>query len=391
MSEEMRNAAGDLRRQDPTQASARGSRALDKLRDLERHLQAGRPGPDDRRRALGEMQLEARQLADAQRQVATEVAKANQGDTNTAKDAMRRLAGDQERLADRAKRLQQGLKQQAAGAAASNAKDKNAQAAAVGDAARELERQRLAERMQQSADEMRAQAMPDDKKSANAAKNAGKDPRSQTGSQNEIARTLDKVADKLGGATGATDDSRKLSEQLARARDLRDRLDTTSRELQKLGQQNAKSGNSSSPQKAPGDTGRSGRGESGGGQPGGGDIARLRDEYAKHLKDTQDLMEQMQREDPGFSRGGAGFTFQGQGMTFSAPGTEAFKQDFAKWDDMRRQATSALDRVESSLSKKLQAQESKDRLAAGVEDKAPLEYQKQVDSYFKALAAKKKQ
>ena len=384
VSEEMRSAAGDLRRQDPTQASARGGRALDKLRDLERQLQAGNPGPDDRRRALGEMQLETRQLADAQRQVASEVAKAGQGDANTGKDAMRRLAGEQERLAERVKRLQQGLKQQAAGAASSGGKDKNAQAA-VGDAARELERQRLAERMQQAADEMRAQGAPDAKKPADAARSAGKDPRAQAGSQQEMARALDKLADKLGGAT---DDSRKLSEQLARARDLRDRLDNTSRELQKLGQQNAKSGNTSSPQKAPGDTGRSGRGESGGGQPGGGDVARLRDEYARQLKETQDLM---QREDPGFSRGGAGFTFQGQGMTFSAPGTEAFKQDFARWDDMRRQATTALDRAESSLSKKLQAQESKDRLAAGVEDKAPPEYQKQVDSYFKALAAKKKQ
>jgi hypothetical protein len=390
VSEEMRSAAGDLRRQDPTQASARGSRALDKLRDLERQLQAGSPSPDDRRRALGEMQLETRQLADAQRQVASEVAKAGQGDANTGKDAMRRLAGEQERLAERVKRLQQGLKQQAAGAASSGGKDKTAQAA-VGDAARELERQRLAERMQQAADEMRAQGTPDAKKPAGAARSAGKDPRAQAGSQQELARALDKLADKLGGATGATDDSRKLSEQLARARDLRDRLDNTSRELQKLGQQNAKSGNTSSPQKAPGDTGRSGRGESGGGQPGGGDVARLRDESARQLKETQDLMEQMQREDPGFSRGGAGFTFQGQGMTFSAPGTEAFKQDFARWDDMRRQATTALDRAESSLSKKLQAQESKDRLAAGVEDKAPPEYQKQVDNYFKALAAKKKQ
>ena len=83
--------------------------------------------------------------------------------------------------------------------------------------------------------------------------------------------------------------------------------------------------------------------------------------------------------------------FEGQGMTTSAPGTEAFKQDFARWEEMRKQATIALDHAEATLSKKLQAQEAKDRLAAGVEDKAPPEYQKQVDSYFKALAAKKKQ
>ena len=78
-------------------------------------------------------------------------------------------------------------------------------------------------------------------------------------------------------------------------------------------------------------------------------------------------------------------------MTLSAPGTEAFKQDFARWEEMRKQATTALDRAEATLSKKLQAQQAKDRLAAGVEDKAPPEYQKQVDSYFKALATKKKQ
>jgi hypothetical protein len=77
-------------------------------------------------------------------------------------------------------------------------------------------------------------------------------------------------------------------------------------------------------------------------------------------------------------------------MTLSAPGTEAFKQDFARWDELRRQATTALDRAESSLSSKLQTQQLKDRLAAGVEDKAPPEYQKQVDSYFKAIASRKK-
>src|SRR5262249_11112881 len=143
-------------------------------------------------------------------------------------------------------------------------------------------------------------------------------------------------------------------------------------------------------QKSPGDTGRGGQGQAGGGAPGGTDLARLRDQYARQLKDAQDLLDQMQRDDPNFARGGSGFTYQGQGMTLSAPGTEAFKQDFAKWEDLRRQATFALDRAESTLSKKLQAQESKDRLAAGVDDRAPAEYQKQVDRYFKALAAKKK-
>ncbi len=97
VSEEMRGAASDLRRQDPGQASARGSHALEKLRDLERQLQSA--GPDERRRAVGEMQLEARQLATAERQVASELGRTAQGESG--KDAARRLAGDQERLAER--------------------------------------------------------------------------------------------------------------------------------------------------------------------------------------------------------------------------------------------------------------------------------------------------
>ena len=78
-------------------------------------------------------------------------------------------------------------------------------------------------------------------------------------------------------------------------------------------------------------------------------------------------------------------------MTFSSPGTEGFKQDFSKWQGLREQATAALARVESSLSKRLQEKQSADRLAAGVDDKAPAAYRSRVDEYFKAIAGKKPQ
>jgi hypothetical protein len=76
-------------------------------------------------------------------------------------------------------------------------------------------------------------------------------------------------------------------------------------------------------------------------------------------------------------------------MVLSEPGTEGFKQDFAKWDELRRQATLALEQAESALSKQLEATESRERLAAGVDDRPPPDYQQQVDSYFKALAGRK--
>src|SRR5262249_27453830 len=141
--------------------------------------------------------------------------------------------------------------------------------------------------------------------------------------------------------------------------------------------------------KTPGQSGRSGQGQ-GGGAGSGADADRLREDAQRTMQETRELMEQLRKDDPSSSRGGAGFTFEGQGMTTSARGTEAFKQDSAKWEALKRQASAALESAQTSLSKKLQAKGSNERLAAGVDDKAPAEYQKQVDDYFKAIASKKK-
>ncbi len=398
VSEEMRSAASDLRRQDPAQATARASRALEKLRELEQQLQSR--SPEQRRRALGEMQLEARQLADAERQVANGLNSLGQGEE--AKDAARRLAGEQDRLAERARALQEGLKQQArsqgapstassgdAGKAAGAAGSKSAKAAqgaagnedakrAAEDAAREIEQQQLADRMQKSADAMRG---------------SGDDARREADGQQQMARSLDKLADTLGSGTGAKDgESKKLSDQLSRAQDLKQKIAALGREMERAGKpQDGRGSSAPSSQKTPGTTGRGGEGQQAGTGSSGADLSRLRQQYERQLQQTRELMDELKRDDPNFSRGGgSGFTYEGQGMTLSAPGTEGFKQDFAKWQQLREQATQALDAAESTLSKKLQTKEAHDRLAAGVDDKAPPEYQKQVDSYFKALAAKKK-
>jgi hypothetical protein len=232
-------------------------------------------------------------------------------------------------------------------------------------------------------------------KSADAMR-SGQDSAQQSSAQQQMARELDTLADKLGAGTTPRDgESRKMAEQLSRAQELRERVGALSREIERLGQQNGRGARSAGPstgQKTPGQSGRTGQGQpSGGDDRSGYDLARLRDEAARQLQQTRELMDELRRQDQNFARGGEGLTFEGQGMTLSAPGTEAFKQDFAKWEELRRQLTQALDHVESSLSKKLQDKAAKDRLAAGVDDKAPPEYQRQVDNYFKALASKKKQ
>ena len=137
VSEEMRNASSDLRRQDPQQASARGDRALQQLRSLEEQMQGSRP--NERKRALGDLQLEARQLADAERRIGNEASRTASGAAG--EDARRRLAGDQERLADRTDRLGDAVRQ--LGQSGTDVEPQERQA--TSEASRQLEQQQVAE------------------------------------------------------------------------------------------------------------------------------------------------------------------------------------------------------------------------------------------------------
>jgi ElaB/YqjD/DUF883 family membrane-anchored ribosome-binding protein len=245
--------------------------------------------------------------------------------------------------------------------------------------------------MQQTAEAMRA-ATADARglRGSTAQPDSTQQARGQVGAQQDLARALDKVADKLASSSGAQDsESRKLSEQLSRAQELRERLNQLG-EVGQNGRGGQGSTQGSSAQKTPGESGKPGQGRQGGGGGTGADVGELRDEYQRQLRQTKDLVDQLRHDDPSFARGGPGFTLEGQGSVLSSPGTEGFKQDFAKWEDLRRQATQALEQAEASLSKKLQAKQAKDRLAAGADDNPPPEYKKQVDSYFKAIAGKKK-
>ena len=118
-------------------------------------------------------------------------------------------------------------------------------------------------------------------------------------------------------------------------------------------------------------------------------MERLRADIDRQMKEVRQLLAESQK-DNSKSEGGPGATFEGQGMVLSAPGTQGFKQDFAKWQELTRQVTLALDNVESSLAKRLREKSAKDRLASGGDERAPAEYAEQVDAYFKALAARKR-
>src|SRR5688572_32801730 len=219
ISEEMRNAAGDLRRQDPQQAGARGSKAGEQLRGLEQRMQSARP--DERRRAMGDLQLEAQQIADAERRLGNEASRTAAGAAG--EDARRKLAAEQERLADRTERLGETVRQLAESGDAGERQS-------ISEAGREIDKQRIAERTREAAQSMR---------SASATATAGRSDKPVDGPE-ELARALDQVAERLGDATGGRDgETAKLSEQLSRTQELRDRLDGLQRSMEELQKQGA--------------------------------------------------------------------------------------------------------------------------------------------------------
>lgn len=429
-SEEMQNATSDLRRQDPRQASQRGSRALDKLRELEQRIRSAQP--DDRHRALGELQLESRQLADAQRQLANEAqrqgqtdargkqseakgkqseAKGKEGDgrgkpgdasgeqSQSSADARRRRAAEQERLADRTDRLEESIKQLARGAQGIEEEERKA----LSEASREVERQRLAERMRKVARAARdGSGAEGERKDAGGQepKGAQTDERAAAREGQEIAKQLERLAERLGTANGQNAEARRLSEQLSRMRELRDKLGDVDRQLSEMrrsgGQRQENQGNRESQrggdsQQQNGQQSSSQGQQASSGQKGVGDgsrdgqIERPEGQSGREWQQSKELIDQLQREHgiggtPEMTRFSPGL---------SAPGTEGWKQDFAKWEELKVQLAAALENAETSLASQLREQESKDRLNAGATQAVPEQYRRLVDQYYRALASKK--
>jgi DNA repair exonuclease SbcCD ATPase subunit len=334
VAEQMRRAAGDLQRQDPQQASSRGSQAGEQLRGLEQRMQSQRP--EERRRAMGDAQLEAQQLAEAERRIGHEASQTTPGAGG--EDARRRLAAEQDRLAERTERLGEAVRQLAGSG------EDAAERQAMSEAGRELGKQRLAERMRESAQALRSGQGMDPKRQAEPA---------------DLARALDRVAERLDAATGARDgEAARLSEQLARAQELRDRLSQLQRSMEELSKD---------------------------GQAGAGSVPRLQRDVDDQLREAQQLTEAMRRDNPDMEKGGT--TPEQWSRSVSAPGTEAFKQDFAKWESLKKNLLVALEQTETQLTDQLRARETRERLNAGRHDGVADSYRDLVDRYYQSLAS----
>ncbi|BCS32898.1 hypothetical protein TBR22_A21220 [Luteitalea sp. TBR-22] len=389
--QQMGEATSQLQQQSPEQAAARGSRSAQALRDAERALQAGTPG--ERQRAAGDVQLEARQLAEAQRQLAQQAGELGQPQSGaSANERRRQLAGEQGRLADRVASLERQVRELARGA--DPARDP------LGQASRELQRSKAAEQLQQAARQLREGGTPQ-----------GTDLARQ---QRDAARVLDRVSALAGQASGrGTGETQALSERLSDARDLRDRLRSLEDRIAQLAQQaereangaptqggqqeradgqQGQRGSSSAAQQGPrGDQQASQAGSRGSAQGQGrgqaGDtleqLRQLQQEYAREL---QDAARMVQGRDGGQDRGGRMATPEGHEFSRSAPGTEAFKQDFARWESLRKGVANAMDRYEASIAQRLAEREAAERVQAPLRDKVPDRYAESVVRYYQSLS-----
>jgi hypothetical protein len=374
-SEEMQSAANELRRQDAQQASERGTRALERLRQLEQQMRSAQP--DDRRRALGEMQLESRQLADAQRRLSGEGHSGRGNDD----DAARRRAAEQDRLAERMERLEQSVRQMAgspqgrrgggAQAGQSGQQGQQQQSQALSDAARELERQKLSERMRNAA--------RGERQGGGQARQGGGQGQAPEGQQ--IARELDRLTERLGAANGQGGESGELSEQLSRIRDLREQLSQLERQLSELSKQ-GQPGRQGRDGQA-GREGQEGQGQGRGGRGGQGE--QLGDGDNTPWEGTRELIDSMRRELEYKTPTAEAFN-PGR----SAPGTEGWKQDFTQWEELKVQLAAALERAENNTAARLRSQQERDRLNAGVAQGVPEQYRRLVDEYYRALARKER-
>jgi hypothetical protein len=367
--EEMRNAASEMQRQNAGAAAASSDKAAQALRQLEQQMRGSSAGA--RQRTAGEMQLEAQQIAEEQRRIASEVSrleKERSAPDRGSSDAARRLAGDKEKLADRVEALERAARE---AERASPGPD----GARFGEAARQLQGQQIGSRMRQSAQQLRSGQANGEQGRAGEQKGEKKgdqngekkaDPSgagaSRAAREQQLARALDAVAGTLSG--GAQDESRRLGEQLDRTRDIRERLNGLERQVRDAEANQGSKGTSA----------------------GNTEAQRLRGEYMRELQRSRESLGRMQAE----QRDGGGATPEQHEWSRSAPGNEAFKQDFSSWESLRKDVDLALERYEAGLSARPGRKADAERLSGGGSERVPEAYRPLVSKYFEALARAKK-
>ena len=354
--EHMQRALSELRRGDLSQAADRAQAALDSLRDLERDI--GRGSEVRRGQALGEMRLEAEQIAEAQGWIADEASRLGvTGDGST----RQRLAEQEAGLAERVDALGDRLEQARPFVSEDDVEpvERASKVLREGDVAQQM--RDLAETLQRV-----AESTPTDLQEARS--RTGQDVEAIMESPVRLADVIKRVAAELAELgsrqEGAAD---QLSKALEDAQDLGQRLERIEQQLGNMTGRTAESAGDSST-------------ESDGDQ-----LAALQAELGRRLREFPELFEQLRRARPALEQDLERWGQQRRSGV--APGTEAFKQDRSVWANLYSELRVALEEFEASRSRELAEEVLGGRHHVGPTQAAPERYRHLVDEYYRSLAS----
>jgi hypothetical protein len=117
-------------------------------------------------------------------------------------------------------------------------------------------------------------------------------------------------------------------------------------------------------------------------------LQRARDQYRRELQRSREALGRLRTEQQRGDLGGS--TPEQHEYSRSAPGNEAFKQDFGGWESLRKDVDLALEQYEAALSARLARKDAAERLSGGGSDRIPEAYRPMVSRYFEAIAKAKK-
>jgi hypothetical protein len=410
----MGEAAGSLGREDLERAGQQSARAAEALRNLEQQLRDR--GQDGQSRSMNDARLEAQQLAEAQRRLADDAARVSR-DGNTA-DAARRLAGEKERIAERLEALGRRLDSSGQGAQGaqrrpgSNQADQLARDAAAASRRLAREQRAGAENWRQGAGATanQAAAQPGGRQGQPGGQPSGQEGRGQAPGrlaegETRMAADLEQLARRLGAPpSGAGEaDARRLANQLDEARATREKLADLERqisELRRAAENPATQGQRSADPNA----------RNQGNQGNQRSLEDLQRDYAREANRARELASRQggdgaqqsrdgQQGGDGRQQGGRDDGRQDDGRrgtpeeawspSRSAPGTQQWKQDFSKWESMRKNVAQALESYEASLTAKLAEKLAEERVHAGYDARTPEAWRKLVADYYEAIARRR--
>ena len=176
----------------------------------------------------------------------------------------------------------------------------------------------------------------------------------------------------------ASDDGRRLAEELEAAEEVRRSLAVLEARLARLGTEPAQAGEAGSDPagRSPEPVDRAGR-----------DPAAIREaaqELLRRLERVPGLAEALRAARPGVLEDLA--RWAAQRPAGGGPALQASGQDFAAWESLRGGVRRAIEAFEAERTRALQAARTEGRLDVGAREAAPEGYRALVDRYYRALA-----